>query len=1117
MFRGRIAVMAVLLAGMLAWVCAGAAHAVIGADWAVDSDQIGAAFGENVAVVGDVNGDGYSDVVVGAPLYDSFGTDGGRAFLFLGSAAGFPAAPTWSVVGGQNGAHLGDAVAGAGDVNGDGYDDVLIAAPDYDDGEVDEGQVRLYLGSPAGLGGPVWTAEGNQAHCSFGVAIAGLGDVNGDGYDDIAIGAPHYDNGQADEGRVSIYYGSAMGLPESPSTTREPNVANSFFGVAVASAGDVNADGLDDAIVGAYGMGEDGEGAAYVYLGTIFGLAQSTVWVSPGTQAGAHYGGSVAGVGDVNGDGYGDVVVGAFLYDHFASIDAGAAFLYYGSSAGVEETVAWDYAIQQHGANLGQCVAPAGDVNGDGYADIAIGAPSYTYNYMNEGLAAVFHGSPTGPGIGPERFWKGGQEYCFLGNSLGAAGDVDGDGYGELIAGAYSYDDGHADEGEVFVFRGSAGDLPPMAAWRSMGPLSQTEWGSALAFGDFDGDGFDDVAAGAPLTDSGVDNQGLVFVSYGRPGAPEDVFDWAKVGGVQGYRLGWAVAAADVNGDGFDDLLAGAPCMPGGPTPGRVFVYHGSADGLPEAADLEIVGSVASFGKSVINAGDLDGDGYLDVVIGSPAELSGNGRIHMYKGSENGLSTTPDWTYSGAPSWGNLGEALAGGGDVNGDGYADFAAAAPELGGKVAVFFGGESGLGISPDWLSAGPSQDSDFGRSMAFGDLDGDGDSDLVVGAPGHEHTLLMEGAAYVFFAANGGLPALPAWAQNGGMQQAEFGSKVGAADVDNDGLCDLIVSAPGYSSGENMEGKVYLFRAPVATGDPPVWTIESNHWGAFLGEGMAAGGDVNGDGFADVVVGAPLLHNDIDGLGEISLYLGGEGGGVLRGIRQTRQDGSTRVALGAGSFGTFQMSMDLRSPFGRGKMRVEYEVQRGGQAFDGSGIARTDWLDAGAPVPGQGIMLHWSEIASVAGLTPGDPVQWRARVVTDSPWFPASPWFSPSGNGETEWDLRIGEGQSAGVEPSDGSAGGFGSSPRLSLAGGNPFHSTAMLEYALPSDVTARVAIYDVAGREVAVLAEGPHAAGTYRVSWDGRVERGSDAASGVYFARLETMGNRKAMTLRVVRER
>ncbi|HEY3352732.1 MAG TPA: integrin alpha, partial [Polyangia bacterium] len=147
-------------------------------------DQTWSELGTSVAAAGDVNGDGYADVIVSAPYFQptAFGADRGRVYVFLGGPAGLAATPAWTVTGDQDYARFGLVVAGAGDVNGDGFDDVIIGAPFYDHGAADTGRATVYLGSAAGLGAtPAWTIYGDAAGALLG-AVAGAGDVNGDGY-----------------------------------------------------------------------------------------------------------------------------------------------------------------------------------------------------------------------------------------------------------------------------------------------------------------------------------------------------------------------------------------------------------------------------------------------------------------------------------------------------------------------------------------------------------------------------------------------------------------------------------------------------------------------------------------------------------------------------------------------------------------------------------------------------------------------------------------------------------------------------------------------------------------------------------------------------------------------
>jgi hypothetical protein len=430
-------------------------------DWTGESNQNGAHFGYSVATAGDVNGDGFSDVIVGAYLYDNGEADEGRAFVFHGSAAGLSTTPAWTAESNQAGALFGTSVSTAGDVNGDGFSDVIVGANLYDNIQGNEGWAFAYYGSESGLATTAaWTAESNQSDAYFGFSVATAGDVNGDGFSDVIVGAQLYDNVESNEGGAFAYYGSAAGLATIFAWSAESNQAFTHLGTSVATAGDVNGDGFSDVICGAPFYGNDqGEGGAFVYHGSAGGLVTAPAWTAEANQTFAEFGTSVATAGDVNGDGFSDVVVGAIKYDN-GETDEGRAFAYNGSAAGLDATPDWTTESNQVGAYFGGAVATAGDVNGDGFSDVIVGAQRYDNLQTNEGVAFAYYGSAVGLGAGADWTDESNLTDGRFGCSVANAGDVNGDGFSDVIVGAHqAANDGQANEGHAFAYHGSPAGL----------------------------------------------------------------------------------------------------------------------------------------------------------------------------------------------------------------------------------------------------------------------------------------------------------------------------------------------------------------------------------------------------------------------------------------------------------------------------------------------------------------------------------------------------------------------------------------------------------------------------------------------------------------------------------
>jgi len=376
----------------------------------------------------------------------------------------------------------------------------------YDNGESNEGRAFVYHGSAVGLNStPNWTAESNQASAGFGRSVGTAGDVNGDGYADVIVGAFWYDNGEGYEGRAFVYHGSAAGLSTTANWTAESNQASAYFGHSVGTAGDVNGDGYADVIVGAsgYDNGENNEGRAFVYHGSAAGLSTTANWTAESNQYAAHFGNSVGTAGDVNGDSYADVIVGAYEYTNGES-DEGRAFVYHGSAVGLSTTPNWTAESNQRYAEFGYSVGTAGDVNGDGYADVIVGAYDYDHHLDNEGRAFVYHGSAMGLSITADWTAEGAQEDAGFGCSVGTAGDVNGDGYADVIVGAYQYDNGEYNEGRAFVYYGGvASALSIIKSVAGAGGSTQDlPLGGVVTYTIALTNNEDDIASGVVMTDT---------------------------------------------------------------------------------------------------------------------------------------------------------------------------------------------------------------------------------------------------------------------------------------------------------------------------------------------------------------------------------------------------------------------------------------------------------------------------------------------------------------------------------------------------------------------------------------------------------------------------------------
>jgi hypothetical protein len=891
-----------------------------------ESNQAGANAGYSVSSAGDVNGDGYSDVLVGAPFYDKGETNEGAVLVYHGSATGIGANPVLILESNQSESRFGHSVSTAGDVNKDGFSDVVVGAPYYDKGQTNEGAAFVYHGSVNGLAGNAVTVmESNQLEAHFGNSAALAGDVNADGYSDLIIGAPWYDKGQTDEGAAFVYHGSAAGVVVNAKITIESNQVAAKMGNAVAGAGDVNGDGYSDVIVGSfwYDKGQNNEGAAFIYHGSALGINGNVVSTMESNQADASLGFSVASAGDVNGDGYSDVIVGAYLYDNGQS-NEGAAFVYQGSAAGISTNASVVLESNQADAQAGYSVASAGDVNGDGFSDVIVGVSSFDKGQINEGAAFVYQGSSLGINPIVTSTLESDQANGGMGSAVASAGDVNGDGYSDIVVGASLFDKGQVDEGVAFVWFGSSSGFLNSAKTVLQGNVTSAHLGWSVAnAGDVNGDGFDDVVVGADRFDNGIIEMNLAAIFHGSSTGTKttpaviikDVMDGA-------YISGSVSGAGDVNGDGYDDIILANAYLN---SEGVALVYHGSAQGIVPVVKATLKSDQAGLrmGACAKSAGDVNGDGYDDVIVGA----AGSG-VYVFHGSSIGVKTAHAFKVN-VPGY-----SVSGAGDINGDGYDDIIIGSPvanngqDQEGVAYIYHGSFNGLKSIATSTIKSNKTGARMGQSVACaGDINGDGFDDVILGAPFYSNGEYNEGAVYVFKGSAAGIKANPVIIESNVASSYMGNSVASAGDINGDNFSDVIIGMYRYTQGEEQEGAVMILSGSASgVSNTKLAFLESNQIQAYLGISVSGAGDVNADGYSDIIVGANYSDYGQKDEGTALIYHGSPTGN-LNGLRV--YDSNSAADLNQNH--NFGLGLFAKSFLGRTKGKLIWETKpKGGRFF-------------------------------------------------------------------------------------------------------------------------------------------------------------------------------------------
>ncbi len=390
-------------------------------------------FGGGVAGVGDVNHDGCDDFIVGAVGWKTPFPDRefqGKVYLYSGldgqlirSWLGDP----------NNSGAFGFKIAGAGDVNNDGTPDVIVGAYLFI-GAPGQSSGRVYVFSGE-TGETIWQFDGMRLRGRFGLSVAGAGDVNKDGYDDVVVGEPGENTSQVDfPGNVYLYSGATGELL----WTQTGENINDSFGWSVSGMGDFDGDGTRDVVVGATLAGPEGR----VYI--LSGVDGSVLLCIDGEQVSSIFGNSVSGVGDMDRDGFDDIVVGAYRFAVApSSYDLGKVYVFGGPDGHLIRS--W---VGETPSFLGFSVSGAGDVNGDDVPDVVAGAYGFS---GSRGKVLVYSGK-TGDVI---RSWEGEKGFDAFGVAVSGAGDVDGDGLMDVVVGA-DWAEGlssHTERGKVYVYK----------------------------------------------------------------------------------------------------------------------------------------------------------------------------------------------------------------------------------------------------------------------------------------------------------------------------------------------------------------------------------------------------------------------------------------------------------------------------------------------------------------------------------------------------------------------------------------------------------------------------------------------------------------------------------------
>jgi hypothetical protein len=665
--------------------------------------------------LGDVNADGFDDIVIGGSWYNAESEEYSTAYGLFYGASNFDTEV--DVLLKKLDLHPGIASnpAAAGDVNNDGYDDILLNIVTSISSQ-DTAHVYVYFGAESIETNPdlviSGTIDADSGENNFSNAT-GIGDVNNDGFADIMVSS--YSGGM-------LYFGGIAMDSEMDMLFNDFHGAGIGNGPSIGPAGDVNNDGYADILLTA----NVGIGKAFVCFGSA-DLDSIPDLVVPMWEEGGTAGFSASVAGDLNNDGFDDILLGTSTS---WPIETGQVKVFYGGTI-MDNTADVTITTPQAGSAFGYRLTGNGDFDGDGIPDILVGDPgilSTTDSYDEAGSISIFYGAETISSLADAVF-SGVAASEGFGYSVAYAGDVNNDGYPEILVGAANHWDApYHYAGRAYLFYGGE------TAFDDFFEIFNTtfEYNGNHAFfgknvqgaGDINGDGYSDIFIEET-------NKALIFLGGELPMDIEADYSFNT-----SMYSGSFAALGDVNQDGFDDVLFADPVTG---TSGAASLYLGS-ENLQDGVDVSFTGTVDgdALGSNISAAGDLNGDGYPDLIIsisGDDSNGTNSGAVNVYFGAEN-LSNIPDLVLQGHEIDQYFGyDGLTAGGDLNNDGYTDiavsdksFSLGADSNEGRIYIYYGGNP-MDSEVDFVLTGTRPDMRLGeRLKMIPDLNNDGFDELL-----------------------------------------------------------------------------------------------------------------------------------------------------------------------------------------------------------------------------------------------------------------------------------------------------------------------------------------------------------------------------------------------------